>query len=101
LGILEFPFFIFQNFDCKPRYACFSIFLNLKVESLFLHLSLLFYYFFQNKALVLLNPSLLKYLGYHNRFLRYLQKNVDFLTVQFTVGGPFLIFNNFLVFLLQ
>jgi hypothetical protein len=24
------------------------------------------------------NPNLLKFLGYHNRFLRYLQKHVDF-----------------------
>jgi hypothetical protein len=76
-------FFIFQNFDCEPRYACFSIFLYSETVSLFLHLS--FCTFSQNKALGLLNLNLLKFLGYHNRFLRYLQKHVDFLTVRFTV----------------
>jgi hypothetical protein len=54
-----------------------SMFLNilhLKVESLFLHLSLCTH----NKALGLLNPNLLKFLGYHNWFRGYLQKGVDF-----------------------
>jgi hypothetical protein len=43
---------------------------------LFLHLSLC--PFSQNKALGLLNLNLLKFLGYHNRFLRYLQKRLNF-----------------------
>jgi hypothetical protein len=47
-----------------------------KDVSLFLHLSLCT--FSWNKALGLLNLNLLKFLEYHNRFLRYLQKHVDF-----------------------
>jgi hypothetical protein len=49
--------------------------------SLFLHLSLCT--FSQNKALGLLNPNLLKFLGYPNWFLRYLQKRVDFFNSAF------------------
>jgi hypothetical protein len=58
LGILEFHFFIFQNFDCEPKYACFSILLYPETVSLLLHLSLCT--FSQNKALGLLNHNLLK-----------------------------------------
>jgi hypothetical protein len=75
-GILEFHFFVFQNFDCKPRYAWFSIFLCLNVAFLFLHLSLS--YFFLNNALGLLNPNLVKFLRYLYPFLRYLKKSLFF-----------------------
>jgi hypothetical protein len=53
------PLFVFQNFDCEPRYTWFSIFLCLNVAFLFLHLS--FCYFFLNNALGLLNPNLFKF----------------------------------------
>jgi hypothetical protein len=59
----------------------FSIFIYSETVSLFLHLSLC--NFSQNKALGLLNPNLLKFLGYHNRFLRYLQTHVDFFNSAF------------------
>jgi hypothetical protein len=75
-GILEFHFFVFQNFDCKPRYAWFSIFLCLNVAFLFLHLSLC--YFFLNNALGLLNPNLFKFLRYLYPILRYLKKSLFF-----------------------
>jgi hypothetical protein len=86
-GFWNSTFFIFQNFDCEPRYACFSIFLYLKGVSLFLHLSL--FTFSQNKALGQLNPNLLKFLGYHNRFLRYLQKRVNFFNSAFYSARTF------------
>jgi hypothetical protein len=49
--------------------------------SLFWHLSLCTV--FQKNALGLLNLNMLKFLGYHNRFLRYLQKRVDFFNSAF------------------
>jgi hypothetical protein len=75
-GFWNSTFCIFQNFDCKPRYACFSIILYLKDVSLFLHLSLFTYS--QNKALGLLNPN-----------LRYLQKRVDFFNSAFYSARTF------------
>jgi hypothetical protein len=80
-------FFIFQSFDLEPRYECFSIFLYPETVSLFLHLSLCIVS--QNKALGLLNPNLLKFLGYHNRFLRYLQKHADFFNSAFYSARTF------------
>jgi hypothetical protein len=75
-GILEFHFFLFQNFDCEPRYSWFTIFLCLNVAFLFLHLSLC--YFFLNNALGLLNPNLFTFLSYLYPFLRYLTKSLFF-----------------------
>jgi hypothetical protein len=54
---------------------------------LFLHLFLCT--LSQNKALVLLNPNLFKFLGYHNRFLRYLQKRIIFFNNALTVPDLF------------
>jgi hypothetical protein len=67
----------------------FNIFF-LKAVYLFLHLSLC--PFSQNRALGLLNPNLLKFLGYHNRFLRYLQKRLDFFNSAFYSARTFLNF---------
>jgi hypothetical protein len=94
-GILEFHFFVSQNFDCEPRYACFSIFLCLHVAFLFLHLYS--YNFFLCKALSTLNPNLFKFLWYHHRFSSYGKKSLIFLTVHFTVHEHFLKQCNFLV----
>jgi hypothetical protein len=90
-GFWNSTFLIFQNFDSEPRYACFSIFLYPRSVSLFLHLSLCT--FSQNKALGMLNPNLLKFLGYHNRFLRYLQKRVNFFNSAFYSARTFLNFS--------
>jgi hypothetical protein len=80
-GILEFHFFVFQNFDCEPRYSWFSIFLCLNVAFLFSHLSLC--YFFLNNALGLLNPNLFKFLRYLYPFLRYIKKELIFSNSEF------------------
>jgi hypothetical protein len=40
----------------------------------------------------MLNPNLLKFLGYHNWFMRYLQKPVDFLSSVFYRARTFFIF---------
>jgi hypothetical protein len=94
-SILEFHFFVFQNFDCEPRYAWFSICLCLNVAFLFLHLSLC--YFFLSNAPGLLNPKLFKFLRYLYPFLRYVKRAYFFLTVRFTVCAHFLKRCNFLV----
>jgi hypothetical protein len=89
-GFWNSTFFVFKNFDCEPRYASFSIFLYSQIDSLFLWLSLC--PFFQNKAIAVLNPNLLKFLQYHNRFLRYLQNHVNFFNSAHYSLRAFLIF---------
>jgi hypothetical protein len=74
-------FFVFQNFNCEPRYECFSIFLCLNAAFLFLHISLC--NFFLIKALGLLIPNLFKLLRYHHQFLRYCKKNLMFFNSAF------------------
>jgi hypothetical protein len=61
--ILNQDMHVYQYFYILEVYPCFCIYL---------------YVSSQNKALSLLNPNLLKFLGYHNRFLRYLPKLIAF-----------------------
>jgi hypothetical protein len=69
---------VFQYFYILKLYPCSCIYL--------------YVLFLRNKALGLLNLNLFKFLGYHNRFLRYLQKHVDFFNSAFYSVRNFLDF---------